>query len=677
MPDHNLLSIDLSVSVLVRESLNDKNLGSKSYQRERTIRAKGTTYMNSDTALKVLPCLIQDLEKCGETQSRINESYDSLIKFIIGEAKSSMENVTKKRSTTKYKEYWVTELANKWSLMHNVEHLYRMSCKKRENIETCNFKKNIFLHGRKQFDKLLVKKKRSYYDKLMSKIDVSINRDPKEFWHLIKSLGPNVKSEIPWEVNVKGETITNKSAVLKEWTSQFVNLYNNTDADFNHKFKDEEKARSELSKRKNVDANLNCKVSKKELMEAVKLAKNKKAVGIDKIANELLKHDEIVKMLYVLFNVCLENNCIPDDWRIAIVNPIPKEAGRIIDPLRYRGISLQSCIYKVFSNILNTRLNKFLEEHQLLNDAQNGFRKKRSCEHHIFTVTNIIRNNFDKKKCVFATFIDFKKAFDLSNRELIFCKLSQNGVTGLFLNLLKTFYQGTCNQIRLNGVLGEKFSSMQGLKQGDNLSPTCFNVLINGLIEKIQSISKGIKIDDGEIVNILAYTDDIVILTETAEDMHTLLMEVSKWCKDWHISINIDKTKLVHFRKMPQHRSSEDFHISGKRIEIVKKYKYLGTWLNSKLSPMDNVENLSKSGSRALGGIIGKTKGNIHMNLKSFSKVFSCMVMPILDYSVGAWYAGGYQHCMRKLDQIQYRAMRFHSGLPKGSPISGLEGDYC
>ena len=84
---------------------------------------------------------------------------------------------------------------------------------------------------------------------------------------------------------------------------------------------------------------------------------------------------------------------IPDDWRKAVINLIPKESGRIIDPLKYRGISLQSCVYKVFSNIINNRVITHLEHEGLLAEEQNGFRKKRSCEQHIFTLVTLVKNN--------------------------------------------------------------------------------------------------------------------------------------------------------------------------------------------------------------------------------------------------------------------------------------------
>ena len=63
-------------------------------------------------------------------------------------------------------------------------------------------------------------------------------------------------------------------------------------------------------------------------------------------------------------------------------------------PLNYRGISLLSCLSKLYS------VTTYLENNDMLSDEQNGFRAKRSCEDHVFTLSSIIRN----KPSVFCDF---------------------------------------------------------------------------------------------------------------------------------------------------------------------------------------------------------------------------------------------------------------------------------
>ena len=90
-------------------------------------------------------------------------------------------------------------------------------------------------------------------------------------------------------------------------------------------------------------------------------------------------------------------------------------------PMNYRGISLLSCIYKVYGHILNRRLEKFLENNNILVEEQNGFRKNRSCMDHVFVLHSIIINSsINMKENAFAAFLDLKKAFDRLQRDYAF-----------------------------------------------------------------------------------------------------------------------------------------------------------------------------------------------------------------------------------------------------------------
>ena len=92
-----------------------------------------------------------------------------------------------------------------------------------------------------------------------------------------------------------------------------------------------------------------------------------------------------------------------------------------------------------------------------------------------------------------------------------------------------------------------EFTSDLGLKQGDNLSPTCFSLFIDGLLKVLRREGVGLDVN-GIVINNLAYADDIMILSQIPEELQQLLNVMHDWCKKWRISINKDKTKVVHFR---------------------------------------------------------------------------------------------------------------------------------
>ncbi len=83
---------------------------------------------------------------------------------------------------------------------------------------------------------------------------------------------------------------------------------------------------------------------------------------------------------------------------------------------------------------------KYLEENGLYAEEQNGFRQKRSCSEHIFTLSTILRNIKSQNKSTFLAFLDAEKAFNRIDRDLLLYKLLLNGVKGHTYESIKAIY---------------------------------------------------------------------------------------------------------------------------------------------------------------------------------------------------------------------------------------------
>ena len=401
-----------------------------------------------------------------------------------------------------------------------------------------------------------------------------------------------------------------------------------------------------------------------------------KAVGIDNIANEALKHAGVMQLMYALFNHIFDYGCIPSLWRKAVIHPIPKGKNKEVRPLLYRGLSLQSCIYKLYSSILNARLMDYLDNHNHLAEEQNGFRKNRSCAQHIYTLNEVLHMRMNKNKTTHLCFIDFQKAFDYVDRNLMLSRLVELGITGKFYAAMKETYNETLNAVRLNNELGCWFCTDKGLKQGDNLAPTIFSVFINGLIRNLDKSGLGVKVGNMTISS-LAYADDIVLVAPTQASLQQMINITHQWCHKWRMQVNITKTKTMHVRKPRVPGTTYNFVYNGSPLESVENYRYLGYWLNCNLEVKTMVENTTKASERALGGIIGKIKKNGDVGFLTFDTLYKTCVVPVMDYCSGIW--GLHKKDQRKmhsLDKVQERALRFYIGLDRKTPIAGLNGDY-
>jgi len=200
-------------------------------------------------------------------------------------------------------------------------------------------------------------------------------------------------------------------------------------------------------------------ITLEEITVIVKKAKTGSAVGFDEIPYDVMKNPLIHQALQHLFQLIFDTSIIPSVWRKAIICPILKDSTtdpRI--PMNYRGISLLSCVSKLYTSFMNMRLTSYLEQNDMLADEQNGFRKKRSCEDHVFTLNSIIKNN----KQVFTAYIDLRRCFDYIDRDMLLYKLLLNKIDGKLYNSIKNIYSSTVSTIRINNKLTDWFDCATG-----------------------------------------------------------------------------------------------------------------------------------------------------------------------------------------------------------------------
>ena len=680
-PDHSVISMD----IVVLSMNGDEN---ENIKDEQCIKDKPRFNVNkipddmfsSDIVTQSLLSIIVNIESNRETQSDVDTCYESLVKVILQEMKNKLpvfnNDKNKKRFKNK-KPFWNNELDVMWRNMHDKEILYRRykGTQRQKNVLHTHYKEAMY-----KFDRHLRKCERTYKKGLMLETEVTCTNDPSRFWTGIKKLGPRKINHVPMEVyNNTGEIEVDENIVLKKWENEFQSLYNlnETECNFDQEFLKRAKLHRVLLENNMddplFDSNvyLNANLTLDEVKKAVQKSKNRKATGCDDIPNEVLKDVTIIEALYHLYQLCLDAGKVPSRWLRAIVTPIPKDISkdqRI--PLNYRGISLLCCISKIYSSILNARLLKFAETENILVDEQNGFRPNRSCTDHIFSLNSIVKNRINENKSTFGVFIDFKKAFDLVDRELLLYRMLLYGVNGKFYNSLKAMYNQTESCVKLNNLYTEWFPTQIGVRQGDCLSSSLFALYINDLAVGINGLGKGIKCGNVNI-SLLMYADDVVILTENENDMQCILDFVEKWCKKWRLVINKDKTKAMHFRKSRKLRSKYSFHIGTDCLDYVSDYKYLGVTINEYLNYNNTVDVLSKAGGRALGVLISKFKYMKDMGFKTFTTLYDSCVNPIINYASEIW---GYKD-QQSIDNLQNRAMKFFLGVHRYAPNVGVRGD--
>ena len=227
----------------------------------------------------------------------------------------------------------------------------------------------------KAYKKAVSKAKALHRKQFFKKLSNAKTKNPKFYW-----------SALNRHCNIKRKKdISNIS--LKDFFTGFKTLSGtNTHGDFNNSSEGSDETYDfPYVLRELANQILNSKITVEEIYLRVKDLKNGKACGMDTILNEFIKATfNKLKLLYVeLFNRILNTGQIPEAWTIGKIMPIYKNKGDKGDFDNYRGITILSCLGKLFTSVLNARLNKYANEVNLLNENQAWLRKNYSTLDHI------------------------------------------------------------------------------------------------------------------------------------------------------------------------------------------------------------------------------------------------------------------------------------------------------
>ena len=174
-----------------------------------------------------------------------------------------------------------------------------------------------------------------------------------------------------------------------------------------------------------------------------------KAAGQDGIIGEMLKNSRncVIDFFVTFLMLCLRNELFPTKWTESILVPLFKK-GDVNNPNNYRGISLYDTSRKVYSTVINLRLQEWVEVNNITGEHLAGFKKNYSTTDHMFTLLALVQKQVSLNHKLYVAFIDFEKAFDSVNRKLLWPVLLKNGINGKLYRCIKSMYNSVKVRVR-------------------------------------------------------------------------------------------------------------------------------------------------------------------------------------------------------------------------------------
>nr|VZI12352.1 unnamed protein product [Spirometra erinaceieuropaei] len=388
-----------------------------------------------------------------------------------------------------------------------------------------------------------------------------------------------------------------------------------------------------------------------------------KSPGPDDIPPKLLKEfaAELAKPLSMLFQASFEAGGLPDDWKSARITPLHK-GGSKASANNYRPISLTSICCKLMEKIIKRELMRFLEQHNLLSDAQHGFRSGRSCVTNLLNCLERWTRSVDEGSALHVVYIDFKKAFDSVPHQRLLHKLSRTGVRGNLLKWIQSFLLDRCQTVHVGGQKSTEVAVESGVPKGSVLGPTLFIIYVNDCVSELDC-------------GVAMFADDIKLwsVIRTADDEEYLqanLNRLQQWSKAWLLPFNEKKCNILRVgrARSPNHMA---YCLNGIPLQEVDSQKDLGVWITTSLKPSLHCTKIAKS---AMSVLYLVKRAFSAFDEDCFAKVFRTFVRPQLEFAIQAWRPWTAKD-LSILERVQRRATKLVAGqglLPYATRLANL-----
>ena len=557
----------------------------------------------------------------------ILDNPNTMWNFLTKEFKKIIENnVPSKTTSSKAHQPWITTETKRLIRKKNRWH------KKLKNSGSAKDAK-IYRKVKSEAQRVCRRAHDQYVNDMFS-ADSSNNK----LWTYVKRLGQDLVgiSDLKDETNVLTSNPAKKADLIHK---QFDSVFSDDTKNIPQEFDPEER----------LSTMTPIKITHNGILKLLLNLDPNKAVGPDQVPGKFLKlcAYEIADIYVILFQASLDQGIVPHDWKQANIVPLFKKGDKSL-PENYRPISLTSLSCKILEHVVHSSVMTHLERHRVLDDAQHGFRKFRSCVSQLIITIDDFANCLRKHEQIDAIFLDFSKAFDKVDHEILLAKLEHLGIRNSLLNWSRSFLIGRSQRVVVEGMASSPTRVRSGVPQGTVLGPLFFLIYIND-ISKGLSIGTTLKLfaDDSLLYRTIRSLTDAHILQQ---DLHTLQL----WAERNKMEFHPGKCQLLRITNKIN-KTHGSYQILGTPISEVDSAKYLGVVIDKTLSWKPHYNSIIKKCNSTLAFL----RRNLHNSPKFVKeKCYTALVRPQLEYACAVWDPHHQTH-IDDIEKVQKRAARF------------------
>ena len=276
----------------------------------------------------------------------------------------------------------------------------------------------------------------------------------------------------------------------------------------------------------------------------------KKSQTPDKLPCYVIKKigKSITGFLCLLYNLSIQTNQIPSQWKTAIITPVFKKGSRN-RAINYRPISLTSAICRILEHILHAHLLNHLYDNNLISLNQHGFLPKRSTITQLLDATNKWKIAYEANRTTYAVYTNLSKAFDKVCHSKLLTVIESFGISGTILDWIRNFLAERIHKVTIGEAESCPMSVLSGVPQGSVIGPLMFLLYIDD-----------ISMLCSEKTSICLFADDTKLFSSDPKDLQKSLNAVSTFLKSRQLHL-AEETKWKRQKLKRGRKSKRNNHL--------------------------------------------------------------------------------------------------------------------
>ena len=453
----------------------------------------------------------------------------------------------------------------------------------------------------------------------------NIKENPKHFFTYAKKHIKTRSTVGPFKIDEK--LITSFEEISEKLSDQYTSSFSKPDLNYNIGDPKKFFTKDESSNCTYLD---NFIFSKEMITKEIHNIKSNSAPGPDYFPVILLQKcaEELSEPLYIIWRYSLDTGDIAPLLKQAIICPIQKANSQRCHPKSYRPVSLTSHLIKVFERIMRGAIVKYLEDNNLLPKNQHGFISGRSTLSQLLHQIEQMIRAWEAGKSTDTIYLDFAKAFDKVDHNILCHKIKCLGITGKVGLWIREFLSGRCQQVSANGVLSSPAPVISGVPQGTVLGPILFIIMIDDLdCDLLHSIASKYA-DDTRVTASISNPDEAFCFQKELDE------KIYLWGPANNMMLNGDKFEHLHVGNNLHQVRANYTDPSGNIIAEKEHIKDLGVTISNRLIWTKHTEE-----------VVSKARVMSSWALRTFATrkkdpmitIWNSQVRPVLDYCSPLW----------------------------------------